>query len=47
MDHTALEMRFDANIISITEEVDSSSANQAYDKEVENTDKRVQCQSLA
>ena len=47
MNHTALEMRLDANIISIKEEGDSSSVNQAYDKEVTKTEKRVQCQSLA
>ena len=47
MNHAALEMRLEANIISIKEEGGSSSANQAYDKEVENTDKRVQRQILA
>ena len=47
MNHTDLEMRLEANIISIKEEGDSSSVNQAYDKEVEKTDKRVQRQSLA
>ena len=47
MNHTALEMRLEANIISIKEEGGSSSINQSYGKEVANTDKIVQHQSLA
>ena len=42
----ALKMRFDALIISIKEEGDASSINQAYDKLVTRSDKRKQRDSL-
>ena len=47
MNHDALEMRLKAKITSIKEEGDSSLVNQAYNKEVARTDKRVKQQSLA
>ena len=40
--YEALKMRSDAKIISIKEECDSSSINQAYDKHVVKSDKRKQ-----
>ena len=46
MNNIDLEMRLEANIIRIKEEGGSYSANQAYEKEVAKTDKRVQHQSL-
>ena len=47
MNHTALDMRLEANIVSIKEEGGYSSVDQAYDKEVAKTKKRVQRHSLA
>ena len=47
MNHTALEMRLEANIISIKEEGGSYFVNKAYNKEVAKTDKRLQRHILA
>ena len=44
--YEALKMRADARIISIKEEDDSSSINQAYDKQVARSDKRQQRKNL-
>ena len=47
MNLTVLDMRMEANIIIIKEEGGSSSVNQAYEKEVAKTYKRVQRHSFA
>ena len=46
MNHTALEMRLEANIVIIKEEGGSSSVNQAYHKEVAKTEKGYNTRTL-
>lgn len=45
--YQALKLRMDARVISIKEEADSSSINQAYDKLVARSDKTVQRKNLS
>ena len=45
--YEALKLRWDAKILSVKEEGDASSINQAYDKDVAKTDKKVQRETLS
>lgn len=45
--HKASLIRYENKVLSLKEDADSSSINQAYDKEVAKSDKRIQRQSLA